>query len=681
MKKIFSTWGVAFAFAVTLSSCDDYLDKEPLSSISPETYFTEVSQLKAYVDNYYWILPSHGTGNTMGIYGQDKDTDNQVYVTANNRFTKNLWKVSNNDSEWTFSNIYKLNYFLSEVLPRFGDSQADGSDLSGSKNTITGDINEIKHYIGEMYLLRALEYFGLYQKFGDFPIITKPLNDNKEELSEASQRQPRNEVARFILSDLDKAAELMSGKSMSTTRINRDVALLLKSRVALYEGTWLKYFNGTAFVPNGNGWPGKAKDYNANYQYPSGSIENEINYFLDQAMIASKDVAEKYKNSLCENTGVLQQSTSEPINPYYNMFAQEDLSGIKEVLLWRQYQKDLVMHNVNVYTTRENNFIGVTRSYVQNFLMADGTPVYQHGSYADGDGYYMGDKTIGDVRINRDSRLSLFLKEPGQHNILYLDPSGETAQIEEPYPILTAGSSLYFTGYTIRKGCSFYQKFCSNSKGYTGSISYRAVEALLNYMEASYERNGNLDNSATEYWKIIRRRSKVNDDIQNTINSTIMAKEAENDWAAYSGGKILSDATLYNIRRERRSEFFAEGLRYMDLCRWRSMDQLINTPYIPEGIHLWNTPMQSWYDPSSLVADGSPKANVSSPSDSEYLRPYRKTSTQNCYDGFTWKMAHYLYPIMVKQFLLTAPDSKTIEQSPIYQNPYWPTTADQPAEQ
>lgn len=44
--------------------------------------------------------------------------------------------------------------------------------------------------------------------------------------------------------------------------------------------------------------------------------------------------------------------------------------------------------------------------------MADGTPVYTHGDYMNGDGYYMGDKTIHDVRQNRDSRLVIFLKEP-----------------------------------------------------------------------------------------------------------------------------------------------------------------------------------------------------------------------------------------------------------------------------
>src|SRR3546814_17617415 len=73
-----------------------------------------------------------------------------------------------------------------------------------------------------------------------------------------------------------------------------------------------------------------------------------------------------------------------------------------------------------------------------------------------------------------------------------------------------------------------------------------------------------------------------------------MQQEAKNDLAAYSGGNLLSDKTLYNIRRERRCEFMAEGLRYMDLKRWRTLDQLQAKPYIVEGFTLWG-PMQNWY--------------------------------------------------------------------------------------
>ncbi|MDR1004375.1 MAG: RagB/SusD family nutrient uptake outer membrane protein [Prevotellaceae bacterium] len=657
-------------------SCDDFLDREPLSAISPETYFANVSQLQAYVDNYYAdVLPSN-SGNSYGIFSSDQGTDNQIAATAPSRHVAGEWKVPNSSGNWSFTTIYNLNYFLANVLPRFGE------DLTGAANTISGDLQNIRHYIGEMYFLRAYEYFKRYKAMGDFPIIKEPLADNMQILTDASQRSPRNEVARFILSDLDKAAELMNGINLATTRINRDVALLLKSRVALFEGTWLKYFKGTAFVPNGEGWPGKAKGYNADYQFPSGSIDAEINWFLEQAMSASKEVGDKYKSSLTNNTGLLQQAAGDPVNPYFAMFGQESLSSVKEVLLWRQYVQGLGSgHDIALAADEGNWGVGVTRGYVQNFLMADGTPVYAHGSYADGDGYYMGDKTIADVRINRDSRLSLFLKEPGQKNILTMSVTGLTNIWEdEPYPKITeaSGQYLYSTGYALRKGGAWDSKYLVQNKGYTGVIYFRAAEALLNYMEADYERNGTLDATAREYWAALRTRARIAGTIDATIAATDMSKEAENDWGAYSAGQILTDKTLYNIRRERRCELLSEGFRYMDLCRWRAMDQLIATPYIPEGMHLWNTPMEAWY--TNLVSDGSNKANVSSKTDSEYLRPLRKRSSILGYDGFTWKMAHYLEPIRIDQFLITAPDGKSIEDSPIYQNPYWPTTADQAAE-
>lgn len=668
---------LALSLAGGFIACDDTLDKEPISKVTPENYFTEASQLANYANQMYTdILPSHSQWD-YGLFQKDNDTDNQAGTTANDRYAEGRWKVPNSESDnWKFEWIYRCNYFLSNVMSKYGP------DPEGSQNTISGDLVSIKHYIGEVYFLRASEYFKRYQLFGDFPIITEPLTDDREQLIESSKRMPRTEVARFIINDLDSAYMFLSATDMAKTRINKDAALLLKSRVALFEGTWLKYFKGTAFVPGGEGWPGSSKDYNSGYQFQSGSIDNEINFFLEQAMEASKEVAETYKGSLTQNTGTLQQSASDASNPYYDMFAQEDLSGVSEVLLWRQYARGLSTHNVNVQASRGNYRVGLTRAYVNNFLMADGTPVYRHGTYADGDGYYMGDKTLTDVRANRDSRLSIFLKDKDQKNILIENVEGESAQMVEPAPAIfdNTADHGYSTGYAIRKGGSFDQKYYGNGAGYTGCICYRATEALLNYMEASYERNGSLDGTAREYWKLIRQRAYVSEDIDATIAATDMAEEAKNDWGAYSAGNVLSDRTLYNIRRERRCEMLAEGVRYMDLCRWRSMDQMMTNRYFVEGFHIWNTPMEKWYSSDELIADGSSTATASPASISEYYRPYQKNSTQICYDGYTWHMAHYLNPIMVKQFLLTAADGSTISDSPLYQNPYWPTTADMPAE-
>ena len=680
MKKQYIIIGLAtLLLGGTLVSCDDFLDREPTSKLSSDSYFTDASQLQSYVDNLYTSILPGNSGNSYGFYAQDQGTDNQIAQNVSSKFCEGEWKVPNNGGSWSFTNIYHLNFFFANVLPKFGD------DLSGSKNTISGNLQSIRHFIGEMYFLRALEYYKRYKEFGDYPIITEPLSDNMEILTEAAKRSPRNEVARFILSDLNKAIDLMSGTDMQTTRINKDAALLIKSRVALYEGIWLKYFKGTAFVPNGEGWPGKTKEYNADYQYPSGSIDSEINWFLEQSMAASKEVAEKYKGSLTVNSGVLKQNMETPENPYFAMFSQEDLSKVKEVLLWRQYVQGLGSnHDVALAADEGNWGVGVTRGYVQNFLMADGTPVYTHGTYADGDGYYMGDKTIADVRKNRDSRLSLFLKEPGQKNVLVESVKGLTnIWFDEPYPKITEGGSqyAYTTGYALRKGGAWDSKYLVQNKCFLGLAIYRSAEALLNYMEASYERNHTLDASATEYWKILRRRALVSDNLEKTIDATDMSKETL-DWGAYSAGKLLDDPVLFNIRRERRDELMGEALRWMDLQRWRALDQMMTTRYHVEGMKLWNSEMTAHYDFKEADYNGDAKAKVSAPGLSDYLRIYEKNMTaNNLYrDGYTWHLAHYLQPMPIKEMMLTAPDYTTVSESSFYQNPYWPTETDKPAE-
>ena len=463
-------------------------------------------------------------------------------------------------------------------------------------------------------------------------------------------------------------------------RLSRNCAYLFKSRVALFEGTWLKYFRNTPFVPDGSGWPGKSKEYNANFQYPSGSIDNEIDYFLGQAMDAAKVVANAV--SLTENNGILQQSTEDTSNPYYNMYADENMAGYDEILMWRQYDKGLTWtHGVVQFAQKGNAGQGITRGMVNTFLMANGLPIYAAGSG------YAGDDYVSDVRKERDGRLWLFLKEPGQTNVLYPSSDGTHATPVEPVPDITIGNAdvYYSTGYAIRKGGNFDAKHCANFGSYIGSITSRAAEAYLNYIEASYERTGAIDGTAASYWRAIRTRGHLDTDYNKTIAATNMSEEGKYNWGAYSAGQLISP-TLYNIRRERNCELMAEGFRHMDLKRWRAMDQLIASPYHIEGFKLWG-PMKDWYKDSegnSILIYGAndSRSNVSAPELSQYLRPQEVAGNSLIMQqgGFKWAMAHYLSPIAIQNFLNTSADGSDVGTSPIYQNPGWPTSPNQGAE-
>ncbi|MUP36766.1 RagB/SusD family nutrient uptake outer membrane protein [Labilibaculum euxinus] len=665
---------VLATFAMFMAGCNDYLDVTPPSDISPESYLWDEAHLAAYTVTYYaddkeynegrddkgGRIPSHYGSGGESFYFNDLATDNETTRGSSSKYVPGVWTVGSTGGDWNFSNIYALNYYLQTVVPRYEAGE------------ISGNAANVGHYVGEGYFLRAHEYFFRLRKLGDFPIIKETLSDDQEVLVEASKRQPRNEVARFILEDLDKAIDLLTDNpDGGKVRITRKAALLLKARVALFEATWLKYHAGTPMVPNGPGWPGADKDYNSGYEFPSGSLDGEIEYFLTEAMDASKEVADAV--GLVANNEVIQESEGQSVNDYYNMFATPDPSSYGEVLMYRNYSVDLgKAHSYNHYIYHGAQK-GYTHQMEHTFLMQNGLPVYAAGSG------YQGDDYIQDTKIDRDWRWRLFMKAPGEVKAFKNITTPETF---ETAPVVYKSDGKYSTstGYMLGKGYALDYNMQLLGQDITAPVIFRAAEAYLIYIEACYVKNGTIDSKADSYWRALRVRAGVDEDYNKTIAATDLNQEALYDWGAYSHGSLV-DATLYNIRRERRCELIGEGQRYYDLIRWRAMDQL--NGFQIEGCKIWG-PMKDDYAAGLLLADQADekKNTTSSPALSEYLRPYQIVqSNNNYYNGLNFTEAHYLEPISIKHFLNTASDGETISTSPIYQNPGWPIVAGQGAEQ
>ena len=637
------------------SSCNDFLDREPLDTVTPAEYLNTADDLAAYSINHYNFNSHSNYG--LGTLRGDVNTDNMTDISGStSRWEKGIWKVPTDGGGWDFGNIRGCNYFFDQVLPKWNAGQ------------ITGNKEDIEHYIGEMYFLRAWNYFSSLKTFGDFPIVKTTLVDNKEELAKASERSPRNEVARFILSDLDSAIVLMKPLMKNKNRLSKKVALLVKSRVALFEASWLTYHKGTAFVPGGQGWPGANMSYNSDFNI---DIDEEIKFFLNEAMTSSKEVADGI--TLTPNSGVMNPvgKAHAGWNPYFEMFALPDMGGNDEILFWRSYAKDHgIAHAVSVYIKSGGN-LGVTKDYVDGFLMKNGLPIYAAGSG------YKGDVTIKDQKEGRDDRLNLFVF--GEEDTLTLEESFGM-------PKIIAISELRdITGFRVRK-CYNYDPAQTPGPGTDctyGSIVFRGVEAHLNYLESSYMLKNSLDATARGYWSELRARANIDGSIEKSIAATDLSQEK--DWAKYSANKLV-DATLFNIRRERRNEFIGESMRWDDLKRWKALDQVEN--YIVEGFNLWDKAYDSpaYKDSvfkddkftgvikSSLIDAGS-TANVSPKSQSKYLRPYQIIKNNNSlYNGYNWTKAYYLSPIPYFQMLLTS-ENEDVSTSPIYQNPLWPSTA------
>lgn len=672
-KSLFAACMLAGS-GLAITSCNDFLDLAPLDQVTPEVYFQNADQLGAYsISQYNSIFTTPSGWGQGAILTGDANTDNMVSGDANQSyFTKDYWKVAQS-GDLGFSLIRYCNYFFENVLPKYESGVYDS------------DLTNAKHYIGEMYFIRAWVYFSRLKTYGDYPILTDVVTDNKEDLIAHGKRMPRNEVADFILSDLDKAIDLLQDQGFAANnRINKQVAQLVKSRVALYEASFETYHKGTGRVPGDEGWPGAA--IHPNYQF---DVDAHIKNLLTQAMESAQVVADGV--TLTENTGVLDQDPLAPTNgwnPYFEMYNSQDLSGISEVLMWRAYGtigSSNINHGVPAYIVT-GGYNGLLKGYIESFLMEDGLPIYASSAEKP----YMGDETLDNVKANRDGRLQLFVF--GESNNLPILSTGND-DVHKFLPVLApkrANEMGDMTGYRMRKGESFdkTQNVYGKAQSTTGQILFRGVEAYLNYIEAQYMRDGKLDNTSDKYWRAVRTRAHVDPDYTKTIRATDMNQEAKGDWGAYSQGQLV-DATTYNIRRERRCEFIGEGMRWNDLVRWSSMDQLVNNKFIPEGCNFWASMYQTaiydgeGYDDTNKVTyiEGptNEKANISSRSESTYIRPYRILSNNPVFDGYTWMNAHYNSPLPIREIELLSPD-ESVETSVLYQTWGWPTTPNLEAE-
>lgn len=643
------------------ASCNKMLDLPPVNQITPEAYYKTADQLATYLTNYYntyMVAPFsgsmfHAQAYNDGMARSDGNTDIMlVGATGSNQlFATDYWQVPTGKAlQSDFAGIRVYNYFLSMALPAYEAGE------------ISGDDKLIRNYIGEGYFFRALCYYKMLAHYGDLPIIDKVIRDDDAEIIENSPRAPRNEVARFILADLDKAANYLADRSLfNGQRVNKQAALLLKSRVALFEGTFEKYHKGSGRVPGDAQWPGAAMAYNAGKSF---NADSEVDFFLTQAMEAAKQVADQANLTVNNHVSQPPVGTITGWNPYFEMYSQPSLANVPEVLLWKQYNFAISVSHDTPFRIKQGCNDGYTRAFTESFLMQDGLPIYASANYK-------GDQSLDNVIDGRDDRLRFFIWT--ESTLIDSDPaapqSGQTFNFPNIFNENKEVAAI--TGYQPRKYYTYDYAQTPNDevRGTNACPIFRTAEAMLNYMEASYVKNGSLDATARGYWQKLRERAGVSTNIDATIAATDLSREG--DWGVYSGeGKV--DATLYNIRRERMNETFSEGLRFADLIRWRAFDHLKVNKWIPEGVNFWEG-LHIHY-PADIKADGSSTALVSSPSLGKYIRPYSRSmdAANELRNGYTWHDAYYLYPLGVQDLTSASPD-RTVENSNMYQNPFWPS--------
>lgn len=488
---------------VFLVSCmeDDYLLRAPLDRISDEDYWKTPSDLEMYVNQFYGMFPNF-PGFSAGYLEVDNNSDNMHRSQYDTRLNGEL-TVNSGNNNWNFNRLRDINIMLDNY------------------HRVDAPESAVAQYVGEAYFFRAWFYFALLRHYGGVPWVDKPLDTDSEEL--LAPRDPRNVVADNILADLDTAISLLSPRGqVGSNRVNREAALIFKSRVALFEGTWQKYHQNTDFGVSGS----------------SGQA------YLQAAADAGRELIEMGTTAIF-NTG-------DPETDYERLFNSENLDPMSEIVLWRRYDLTQGLSHQLHRRMRHGNNTGLSRSLVESFLCQDGLPIALSPLYE-------GDRSLEDVVANRDRRLRQILLLPGDPLQIEND---QVVQVFSRPSVHQSGEERNTTGYQLRKGLDPYTPVDPNA-GQTGLPIFRYAEALLNFAEAKAElgtlTQSDVDASINE----LRLRAGV-----APLDLASIANDPNWDFPALS-------PVINEVRRERRVELAVEGHRFDDLRRWRAHELVV----------------------------------------------------------------------------------------------------------
>lgn len=511
MKKIL-LFGLNIMMCLFMVSCDDLIDNPPLDKIANDAYWKRADDLEKYMLSFYTSFPTFkNAGVYAGTFALDAVNGSDDEIRTNpNAVINGTGAVINSGGNWKWESIRNILFFFDN----YQKCQAD--------------FDEYKHFLGEAYFFKAYLYFNKVKAYGDVPWYTKTLEMDSPELY--LPRTSRTEVVDSILSCLDKAIEYLSPLKTSaygsSQRLSKEAALIFKSRVGLFEGSWQKYHAGTEF----------------------GTVGVDPNKYFRAAVSAAEELMTpgKYKVGI--------YNTGNPAIDYANLFNKTDYFSTDEVILWAGFSKDLNWtHSLIDNLTRGTNDVHITWNLVSSYLAKNGS-VYNYTEKAK---ILQGNDFLSDISEICDERLRQTVWMPG--DIMWDNSSWGKHLFDKPY-LMQGGEFKCVTGFQLRKGvdpaspaAGGVQVPCE-----IGAVIFRYAEALLNYAEAKYELGESVDYDRSI--NLLRSRAGMPD---FSIPENLSSSEK------IDYGYPISDE-LYEIRRERRVELACESFRSDDYRRWRA---------------------------------------------------------------------------------------------------------------
>lgn len=478
----------ALSSVLAIASCS--MIEEPIVEANKELVFSTESAVEAYSVSFYNYLSSL---NDL-VYMESGNVDYATASSFSQYYTEGTYN-SEIAGSWSWSQLRNINYFLDAL----DSPQCTISEKSKS------------HFRGLGRFFRANFYYGKLRSYGDCPWFEHLLND--DDLDEMyKDRQSRDLVVGNIIKDLDYAIEnIQTESSKNNTLVSKYAAMLLKSRVCLFEGTFRKY-HGIS---------------DPSYEF---DVEKLLNLAADAASMLMK-------------SGKFGLNTDEGSKGAYRELFYNNSLKTKEVILGREASGSAgVYNNANYMYNRptSSNKVAFSRVFICTFLNANGT------RFTDDENFKQVE--FKDEFTGRDKRLAQIVRSPSYK-------MGSSFKAPDIYG--TAAPS----GYHIIKYSLDDSSLDAVQKNTNSIPIMRYAEALLNYAEAKAE----LGTMSSSDWAntigAIRNRAGISNYASRpTTVDPFMQKYFYPD---------VTDPVIMEIRRERAIELCLEGFRMYDLRRWK----------------------------------------------------------------------------------------------------------------
>ncbi|MDR0699689.1 MAG: RagB/SusD family nutrient uptake outer membrane protein [Tannerella sp.] len=480
---------------IAFAACnDDFLDRAPKTAITGAGFFKTATDLEIYVNKLYDNVSVPFSAGTDD-YESDNVTMSQVGGESWTMLRGTLSADNVGDGGWNkdkWSQLRGINFM-------FGNMQ----DVSGVEA-------DIQHFVGIARFFRACFYVGMVHRYSDVPWINKALDSDDPDVFKV--QDPRTLVVDSIMADFEYAVANIKSDLGNRTRVNKYAALAMLSRFSLYEGTFRKY-------------------------HPELNLVSTAERFLQRAATAAEEIISSEQFEIT-GAGVSDLNYDMYGAPgYQTIFHSLDLSGNKEIIMWKDKSRD----HAGVLSRVLDDNASLSRSLMESFLMKDGARFTAQPGYAT--------KTYTEVFKNRDPRLAEVFAYPGfvseWEGVYYAPP--------------TMG------GYGQLKFYPFSNDFVGGGGiHYAALPMFRYAEVLLNFAEAKAEL-GTLSQADLEK-SVTQLRNRVEMPPLNMANANASADPVlEQQYPNVSGA---NKGVLLEIRRERRVELACEGLRLWDLHRW-----------------------------------------------------------------------------------------------------------------